>query len=124
MPPDRKVTNWFLLYDTGIGYYAMKRIKGQEDYFLAGRRFGKLVQIFASFGTGTTADNPVTTARTVFTSGLSGIWSVLNWLFLTPFYWFFAVWIRRMRIVTIADFFEETFFDFFTAFFIYLTHFL
>ena len=28
----------------GIGFWSMRRIKNQEDYFLAGRRFGKLIQ--------------------------------------------------------------------------------
>ena len=33
-----------------IGVWAMKRVKGQEDYFMGGRRFGKLFQTFAAFG--------------------------------------------------------------------------
>ena len=35
-----------------IGLWAMKRVKGQEDYFMGGRRFGKLFQTFAAFGAG------------------------------------------------------------------------
>jgi Na+/proline symporter len=49
----------------------------------------------------------VTVGRTTFTSGLSGIWSVLLWLFCTPFYWLIAVWYRRMRHLTLADWFVE-----------------
>ena len=33
----------------GIGLWSMSKIKNQEDYFLGGRRFGKIIQTFASF---------------------------------------------------------------------------
>ena len=42
-----------------IGVWASRRIKNEEDFFLAGRGFGKLVQTFAAFGQGTSADNAV-----------------------------------------------------------------
>jgi hypothetical protein len=35
-----------------IGYRAMQRIGNSEDYFLAGRKFGKAIQTFAAFGQG------------------------------------------------------------------------
>jgi SSS family solute:Na+ symporter len=90
-----------------IGIISSLRIKGQEDYFMGGRGFGKLMQTFAAFGAGTGANDPIQTGRTVWTSGLSGIWSVFIWLFVTPFYWFFAVWYRRMRHLTLGDWFVE-----------------
>jgi len=93
----------------GIGYWTMKRIKNQEDYFLGGRGFGKLIQVFAMFGSGTSTESPIGTARNTFTGGLSGIWTALNYLFCTPFYWFFGVWYRRFRMLTMGDFFEERF---------------
>ena len=34
----------------GIGMWSMRRIKNQEDFFLAGRRSGKVLQTFAAFG--------------------------------------------------------------------------
>jgi SSS family solute:Na+ symporter len=64
-------------------------------------------QAFAAFGAGTGSQDPVAVGRTTFTSGLSGIWSVLLWLFVTPFYWFTAVWYRRMRHITMGDWFVE-----------------
>ncbi len=91
----------------GIGYFTMKRIKNQEDFFMGGRAFGKIIQTFAAFGTGTTADSPISTARNTFTGGISGIWTSLNWLFCTPFYWIYGVWYRRMRYITLGDLFEE-----------------
>jgi hypothetical protein len=38
-----------------IGVWAMRRVKGQEDYFMGGRGFGRLMQTFAAFGAGTGA---------------------------------------------------------------------
>lgn len=91
----------------GIGFVCMRRVKAQDDYFLGGRGFGRLLQTFAAFGAGTGSADPVNTGRTTFTSGLSGMWSVMYWLFVTPFYWITAVWYRRMRHTTLGDWFTE-----------------
>jgi SSS family solute:Na+ symporter len=91
----------------GIGIWSMLAVKKQEDFFLGSRVFGKLFQSFAAFGAGTGSQDPVAVGRTTYTSGLSGIWSVLLWLFVTPFYWFTAVWYRRMRHITMGDWFVE-----------------
>jgi len=90
-----------------IGMWAMRRVKSQEDYFLAGRRFGKLIQTFAAFGQGTSADTCVSVTTTTFTNGASGIWSSLLWIFATPFYWLVSPWMRRLRLLTLGDFFED-----------------
>lgn len=90
-----------------IGLWAMRRVSDQEDYFMGGRGFGKLLQTFAAFGAGTGAHEPVQVGRTVWTSGLSGVWSALMWLFVTPIYWITAVWYRRMRHMTLGDWFVE-----------------
>jgi SSS family solute:Na+ symporter len=91
----------------GIGIYCSRRIHKQEDYLLGGRGFGKLLQTFAAFGAGTGSSDPVNTGRTTFTSGMSGMWSVMFWLFVTPFYWITGVWYRRMRHLTLGDWFVE-----------------
>ena len=93
----------------GIGFWASRRISNQEDYFLAGRRFGKLIQTFAAFGQATSADNAVGTTTTTFNNGIAGIWSSMLYLFATPLYWVCTHWPRRMRILTIGDYFEERF---------------
>lgn len=90
-----------------IGVYSSRLIQGQSDYFLGGRSFGKLLQTFAAFGAGTGSSDPVNTARTTYTSGMSGMWSVMYWLLVTPFYWITAVWYRRMRHLTLGDWFVE-----------------
>ena len=90
-----------------IGIYCSRLIKEQEDFFMGGRSFGKLMQTFAAFGAGTGSSDPVNSSRTTFTSGMSGMWSVMSWLFATPFYWITAVWFRRMRHLTTGDWFVE-----------------
>jgi len=91
----------------GIGVYSSMRIKAQEDFFMGGRSFGKLLQTFAAFGAGTGSSDPVNTGRTTFTGGMSGMWSVMYWLLVTPFYWIAGVWYRRMRHLTLGDWFVE-----------------
>ncbi|TWU65245.1 Sodium/glucose cotransporter [Crateriforma conspicua] len=90
-----------------IGAWASRRVRDQEGYFMGGRGFGKLLQTFAAFGAGTGAHEPVTVGRTGWTSGLSGVWSAMMWLFVTPVYWITAVWYRRMRHLTLGDWFVE-----------------
>ena len=90
-----------------IGIWAMRRIRNQEDYFLGGRRFGKLIQTFASFGQGTSVDTAVGVTTTTFTNGASGIWISLLMIFATPMYWITSPWFRRLRLLTMGDFFEE-----------------
>ena len=90
-----------------IGIYSSRMIKAQEDFFMGGRSFGKLLQTFAAFGAGTGSSDPVNTGRTTFTSGMSGMWSVMSWLFVTPFYWIAGVWSRRMRHLTLGEWFVE-----------------
>lgn len=92
-----------------IGIWASLRIKNQEDYLLGGRRFGKLIQTFASFGQATSADGPVGTVTTTFKNGAAGIWSSLLMVFATPMYWITSPWLRRMRVLTLGDFYEERF---------------
>ena len=104
---DYAVLLGYFLMMAAIGLWAMRRVKVQEDYFMGGRSFGKLLQTFAAFGAGTGSSDPVNTGRTTFTSGMSGMWSVMYWLFVTPFYWIAGVWYRRMRHLTLGDWYVE-----------------
>lgn len=99
----------YSLLMVAIGLIAMLRIKNQEDFFLGGRRFGKVLQIFASFGQATSTETAVGTVTTTYRDGAGGIWSQLPLLWATPFYWFTAPWYRRMRLLTFGDFFRERF---------------
>ena len=90
-----------------IGVWSSRRIKDQADYFLAGRKFGKFIQTFAAFGQGTSADNAVGVTTTTFSNGIAGVWSSLLYLFATPMYWMVIPWMRRLRLISLGDFFEE-----------------
>lgn len=97
----------YFLILIGIGYRSSRRIRGNEDYLLAGRRFGKLIQTFASFGQATSADGPVGVTTTTFRDGAGGIWSSLQMVFTTPLYWITSPWLRRLRVLTMGDFYAE-----------------
>lgn len=99
----------YFVVTIGIGVWAMRRINNEEDYLLGGRRFGKIIQTFASFGMATSTTEPVGVVTTTFKNGVAGIWSSLLMLFSTPIYWITSPWLRRLRMLTMADFYEERF---------------
>ena len=101
-----------LVYFTGIlaiGLWTKKMVKSSDDYFMGNRRFGKFLMIMQGFGVGTHTDQPVSVSGAAYTGGLSGIWYQWLWMFTTPFYWLIAPIYRRLRYVTMSDFFEERF---------------
>jgi SSS family solute:Na+ symporter len=77
---------------------------------MAGRRFGKLVQTFAAFGQATSVEHVTTTTTIVTANGASGILAVLaGGLINLPLFWMTSPWYRRLRLLTLGDFFEERF---------------
>jgi SSS family solute:Na+ symporter len=44
--------------------------------------------------------------REVYRQGASGVWLPMIVLFLTPFYWLSAMWLRRVRATTTSDFYD------------------
>jgi Na+/proline symporter len=97
---------YFLLI-TFLGVWTYKKIKSSADYFMGNRRFGKLLMIAQAFGVGTHTDQPVSVAGASYTNGLAGIWYQWMWMFSTPFFWIIGPIYRRLRYVTMADFFYE-----------------
>ncbi|MFI4910764.1 MAG: sodium:solute symporter [Sedimentisphaeraceae bacterium JB056] len=91
----------------GIGVWASMRIKNEEDYFLGGRSFGKFVQTFAAFGQATSTDSSVGATVMVARNGIAGVTQSLISCFSLPIYWITCVWYRRLRTLTLGDFFEE-----------------
>lgn len=109
-PADLVVIAGYFVVILIIGWWSMRRVRNQEDYFLGGRRFGKLIQVFASFGQATSSENVVGTMTVVSKNGATGIWAMLaGGLFALPTMWFWSMWFRRVRLTTLADFFEERF---------------
>jgi len=81
----------------------------QQSFFLAGRKLGKLYQFFLNFGNSTDANGAVSTSSFVYQKGASGVWLSLSLLFINPYLWFMNGWFRRVRLVTMAELFEDRF---------------
>lgn len=99
----------YLLTITGVGIYTAKKVKTVGDYFLGGRKFGKLLTAARDFGIGTSTDEPVVVVGQSYTIGLAGVWYTLINMVATPFYWLLRPWFRRLRLFTIGDFCQMRF---------------
>ena len=68
----------YLIVVTGIGLCAVVKIKGTDIYFMGERKFGAMLMIFLSFGSGSHADQAVSVAAKSYRVGVSGIcdWQV------------------------------------------------
>jgi SSS family solute:Na+ symporter len=101
-----------ILYFVGMllmGWWSKRGVKNQEGYLLGNRQFGTPMMVMHAFGAGTHPGNVATVISEGVVSGASGIWASWMWLFGTPFYWIIAPIVRRMRCLTMADFFRERF---------------
>ena len=90
-----------------IGLWSLKKVKDMSDFFMGGRRFGKVFMMFFAFGAGTSSEQAISVVAGTWRVGLAGIWWQFLWLWATPFYWIVAPVMRRMRALTTADFFEH-----------------
>ena len=99
----------FLIVLLWIGKLSSKFNKTSDDFFLAGRKLNRVYQFFLNFGCSTNADQAVAVTREIYRQGVGGMWIQFLVLFLTPFYWFSTFFFRRVRLVTIGDYFTERF---------------
>ncbi|ATC64453.1 hypothetical protein CMV30_11080 [Nibricoccus aquaticus] len=99
----------YLVIVVVVGYRASQASASEEGYFLAGRKLGKFYQFFLQFGNATEPSGAVSNATLVFQRGVSGVWLGFQTIFMNPYYWFMYVWFRRVRLVTMADLFEDRF---------------
>jgi solute:Na+ symporter, SSS family len=99
----------FIISMLWLGWRASRRMTTADDFHLAGRRLGKVYQFFLNLGTSTNADQAIVVSREIYRQGIGGMWIQYLVLFLTPFYWFTTAFFRRVRLVTIGDFFSERF---------------
>lgn len=90
-----------------IGVVASLKVKGTSDYFLGGRRFGKLVMMGQVFSTATHSEMPVSLIGAVYSVGASGIWYQWKNLFATPFFWILGPIVRRFRRTTLSEVLED-----------------
>ena len=101
-----------VLYFAGMllmGWWSKRGTHSQEGYLLGNRQFGVPMMVMHAFGAGTHPGNVAGVMSEAVVSGASSIWVSWMWLFGTPFYWIIAPIIRRMRCLTLADFFQERF---------------
>lgn len=70
-----------------IGLWSYRKVHDMSDFFMGGRRFGKVFMMFFAFGSGTSSEQAVSVAAGSFRVGLAGIWYQFLWLWATPFYW-------------------------------------
>ncbi len=89
-----------------VGIWSSGKVHDITDFFMGGRRFGKVFMMFFAFGSGTSSEQAISVVAGTWRVGLAGIWWQFLWLFATPFYWIVAPVMRRMRALTTADFFE------------------
>ncbi|HPW17621.1 MAG TPA: sodium:solute symporter family protein [Candidatus Aminicenantes bacterium] len=108
-PLDFAIVLVFVAAVLWLGWRASRKTKTAEDFYVAGRRLGKFYQFFLNLGTSTNADQAIVVSREVYRQGVGGMWIQYLVLFLTPFYWFTTAFFRRVRLVTIGDFFTERF---------------
>ncbi|MBX3437401.1 MAG: sodium:solute symporter family protein [Planctomycetaceae bacterium] len=96
----------YLIGILAIGLWSYRQVHDMDDFFMGGRRFGKVFMMFFAFGSGTSSEQAVSVAAGSFRVGLAGIWYQFLWLWATPFYWILAPVFRRLRALTTSDFFE------------------
>jgi len=104
---DWTVVSAYIAGITGMGLYANRAVATTGDYFMGGRRFGIVKMVAQAFGTGTRTDQAVAVIGASAQVGLAGIWYQWLYLFATPFFWIIAPIYRRLRYLTIGDFFEQ-----------------
>ncbi|MHC4890547.1 MAG: sodium:solute symporter family protein [Planctomycetota bacterium] len=101
-----------VLYFVGMllmGWWSKRGTHSQEGYLLGNRQFGVPMMVMHAFGAGTHPGNVAGVMSQAVVSGASSIWVSWMWMFGTPFYWIIAPIVRRMRCLTMADFFRERF---------------
>lgn len=92
-----------------MGWWCRRSADSQEGYLMGHRRFGLWLMIMHAFGAGTNPSDAAGVVSKTVSAGASGIWVSWMWLFGTPFYWLIAPVIRRLRCLTMADYFQERF---------------
>lgn len=108
-PADWGVLAVYFVVILVVGFWSARKVHDMADFFMGGRRFGKVFMMFFAFGAGTSSEQAISVVAGTWRTGLAGIWWQFLWLWATPFYWVVAPVMRRMRALTTADFFEARF---------------
>jgi SSS family solute:Na+ symporter len=106
---DLAVILLFLLAVLIVGFAVSHTVKKESDFYLGGRKLGRLLQFFLNFGNSTDSTGAVQISTAVYKQGAGGIWIGFQTLFITPFFWFTQPWWRRARLITMGDLFIDRF---------------
>lgn len=93
----------YLVVTIGIGTWAMRQITDAGAFLMARRKLGKVMTMAQSFAGGVNASDPIAVTGKVYRDGMSGMWTTLNFLLLTPWFWIRDPVGRRLRLVTGID---------------------
>ncbi|AKJ65149.1 sodium:solute symporter family protein [Kiritimatiella glycovorans] len=99
----------YLLAMLALGWWSRGRASSQDGYLMGERKFNTPMMIMHSFGAGTNPGDAAGVVSGSTQAGASGVWVSWLWMYGTPFYWLIAPMVRRMRCLTMADYFEERF---------------
>lgn len=106
-PADIVVVAVYIVVILWLGFRARKGVTTSGDYFLGNRRASKAKMIANAIGAGTHTNQAILVAGATYEIGLAGVWYQWFFLFATPFFWIVAPIYRRLRYVTLGDFFQE-----------------
>ena len=87
----------YFLVVIGVGWWSRRQIHNMDDYYMGGRRFGKLLMVMFGFGLGTHADTAVGVVSRSYNIGMAGIWYQWLHIFNLPVFWLLAGVFRRAR---------------------------
>jgi Na+/proline symporter len=99
------IVSYFVIVVT-IGILTTKKVTSQSDFYIGGRKFGKLLVMMQQFGAGTSNTHPILVAGAVYTFGMAGIWYSWLYMLFMPFLFVLLPIIRRLRMYTTADYFD------------------
>lgn len=101
----------YVILMLALGFWVSRRIKTDDDYFLAGRSLGPYLATFSIFATWFGAETCIGTAGAVYTFGISGLHAdPLGYsacIFIMGFVFAKVLWARK--ITTIPDLFHKRF---------------
>jgi len=72
-PVDVGILAVYVVAIVWIGHWVGRKVKDQADFYIAGRRLGKLYQFFLNFGTSTDANQAVGVSREIYRQGFGGM---------------------------------------------------
>lgn len=103
---DWVVVVFYITVILATGYVVKRRIKSAGGFLLGNRRLGAPMMIASTFAGGVNANNPISVASNAYSNGLSGMWLTMAFMIATPIFWMWPPVLRRLRVVTLVDFFR------------------